>query len=343
MRPKYFLLLFVFIGSLQAQTSVNPDISVIGELGMSHFDDETTLNASSVEIAIEGYVNPYARADVYLHKHMDGHPIELEEAVLSIERGLPFGLALRAGKFRPEFGGINKQHLHLFPHIILPVPVAQILGDHKWSSSGLEAKWLLPFPWYNNLSVAFLQDGISAEAHSHDEEEEEEAEEETGKAFSSRYSMFFDLGDVSHLEIGLSYYQLVDEGDENISAVDFKYKWCPNKYRSLVWQNELLRKSPSIHTEEGEVEEHHEIITAYSMLNYKFNKVWNVGAIVDYSSDMEEAMYHSEGLFLGFSPVEETTVFRVFLKQAHHGDHNPGLLVQAQLLWSLGPHKAHKF
>jgi hypothetical protein len=31
------------------------------------------------------------------------------------------------------------------------------------------------------------------------------------------------------------------------------------------------------------------------------------------------------------------------MKQAQHGDHKPGLLVQAQLLWSLGPHKAHKF
>ncbi|MBC8375104.1 MAG: hypothetical protein H8E26_03595 [FCB group bacterium] len=343
MRFIFFLLLFVFMGSLLAQTTVNPDISVIGELDLTHLDEETTLSASSIEIAIEGYVNPYARAEVYLHKHLDGHPIELEEAVLSIERGLPLGFALRAGKFRPEFGGMNKQHLHLFPYIILPEPVAQVLGDHKWSSAGLEAKWLLPLPWYNNLSFAYLQEGISTEGHAHDEEQEVETHAETGKAFSARYSSFFDLGEVSHLEVGLSTYQLLDDSDANMAALDFKYKWRPNKYRSITWQNELLRLGPVTHVEEGGAEELHEVIAAYSMLNYQFNKVWNVGAIVDYSSDIEESVYKSSGLFVGFSPVEETTVLRIFVKQAQHGDHNPGFLLQAQLLWSLGPHKAHQF
>ena len=58
---------------------------------------------------------------------------------------------------------------------------------------------------------------------------------------------------------------------------------------------------------------------------------------------IEESVYKSSGLFVGFSPVEETTVLRIFVKQAQHGDHNPGFLLQAQLLWSLGPHKAHQF
>jgi hypothetical protein len=145
------------------------------------------------------------------------------------------------------------------------------------------------------------------------------------------------------MEVGISYYQLLDDNDVNMAALDLKYKWRPSKYQSITWQNEFLRKGPMTHVEDGETEEHHEVIVAYSMLNYQFNKVWNVGAIVDYSNDIEEAAYRSGGLFLGFSPAEESTVLRIFMKQAQHGDHKPGLLVQAQLLWSLGPHKAHKF
>lgn len=345
MRSTYLLLPLIILGSLVAQTTTNPDISVIGELGLTQFDDETTLNASSVEIAIQGYVNPYARADVYLHKHLDEHPIELEEAVLSIERGIPLGLALRAGKFRPEFGAINKQHAHQFPQIILPVPVAHLLGDHKWSSAGLELNWLLPLPWYNNLSFGYLQDGISTEDHAHEEEhdEEEEEHETVGKAFSTRYSSFIDLGDVTHMEFGISYYQLLEDSDINMVALDLKYKWRPNKFQSLTWQNELLRSGPTVHIEDGETEEHHEVVAAYSMLNYQFNKVWNAGFILDYSSDIEEEVYQSGGLFIGFSPVEESTMLRIFAKQAKHGDHNEGFLLQAQLLWSLGPHKTHKF
>jgi len=344
MRSRYIFLMIFLMGSIQAQTTVNPDISVIGELGLTLEDNTSTMNASSVELAIQGYVNPYARVDVYLHKHMDEAPIELEEAVLSIERGLPLGMALRAGKFRPDFGKINRQHLHIFPQIVLPEPVAEILGEEKWSAAGLEAKWLLPLPWYSNLSLAYLQEGISNAEHHHDAEvtDAEEAEN-VGEAFSARYSMFFDLGIVSHLEIGGSYYQVLEETEINVMALDLKYKWRPDKYRSLAWQNEVFRRNQYDHLDEGVTEHHPEVIAAYSQLNYQFRKVWNAGAIIDYSSHLEEAAYHSEGLFVGFSPAEETTVLRVFLKQEHHGDEESTSLVQAQLLWSLGPHKAHQF
>ena len=342
MRPTYMFFIFILIGSLHAQTTVNPDISVIGELGLTLENNTSTLNASSVELAFQGYVNPYARVDVFLHKHMDDHPIGLEEAVLSIERGLPLGLALRSGKFRPDFGKINQQHLHIFPQIILPEPVAEILGEEKWSAAGLEAKWLLPLPWYSNLSMAYLQDGISNAAHHHDEADIE-VEESVGEAFSTRYSMFFELGVSSHLEIGGSYYQVLDDPDRNITVLDLKYKWRPDKYRSLSWQNELFRRNPHDQIENGVTEQHPEVIAAYSQLNYQFNKVWNAGVIADYSSHLEEAVYHSEGLFFGYSPAEETTVLRVFLRWENHGEEPVTSLVQAQLLWSLGPHKAHQF
>lgn len=340
-----YILLFIAMGVLRAQTTVNPDISVIGELGLSVVNNTSTLNASSVEIAFQGYVNPYARVDVYLHKHIDEEPVELEEAVLSIERGLPLGLALRAGKFRPDFGKINRQHAHIFPHIIMPEPVAAILGEESWAAAGLEAKWLLPLPWYSNLSLAFLQSGISPEEHHHEHDAEEDAEEmeSAGKSISTRYSMFFDLGSASHLEVGGSYYQVLVDADNNVASLDLKYKWRPDKYRSLVWQNEMFRKNPQTHIEDGTTEHHPEFITAYSQLNYQFRKVWNAGMIMDYANHLEEAAYQSIGVFAGYSPAEETTVVRVFLKQEKHGDESPSSLIQAQLLWSLGPHKAHQF
>lgn len=339
MRIHYILILFVFFGVLNAQTTVNPDISVIGQLEGSYADEAVSLQGASVELAFQGYVNPYARADVFLHKHMDGEPIEVEEAVLSIERGLPFGLALRTGKLRPDFGKINKQHLHTFPQILLPVPVAQILGEEKWGASGIETSWLVPLPWYSNLSIAYLQEGISAHHH-HDEDQ---GEETPGAAVSSRFSMFFDLGDVSHLETGVSAYQLIDAPHVKIVNFDLKYKWRPDKYRSLVLQTELFHRNAYSHADNGILEDHPQVFAAYSLLNYQFDKVWNAGAIVDYSSNLEEAVYQSAGIFIGYSPAEETTVFRLFLKAVQHGDEETSMLVQTQLLWSLGPHKAHQF
>ena len=75
------------------QTTANPQFSVIGDLVIDHLNKNTSLLSSGIEMAIQGYVNPFARADIYLHKHNDTSPIELEEAVMTIEKGLPFGLA----------------------------------------------------------------------------------------------------------------------------------------------------------------------------------------------------------------------------------------------------------
>ncbi|MCF7824292.1 MAG: hypothetical protein K9N35_08990 [Candidatus Marinimicrobia bacterium] len=339
MRIINIFIFAILVGSLNAQTSVNPDISVIGQLLGSYAADEIELHGSSVELAFQGYVNPFARVDVYLHKHMDSEPIGVEEAVLSIERGLPLGLALRTGKLRPDFGKINSLHMHMFPQILLPEPVAQMLGEEKWGSSGIETRWLMPLLWYSNLSLAYLQEGISTHHHVAVEEEESSP----GPAISGRYSIFFDLGNFSHIETGISTYQLVDDADQKVSGFDLKYKWRPDKYRSLIWESELFYKTAFSELDEGVLEKHSEVLAGYTLVTYQFKKVWNAGTIFDYSSDLEDLKYTSSGIFMGFSPAEESTVFRLFIKGIQHGTEKPQFLIQTQLLWSLGPHKAHKF
>ena len=336
------LALFISLHVLNAQTSVNPDISVVGQLAGNYAGEALDLNGASVELVFQGYVNPFARADVFLHKHMDGESMEVEEAVLSIERGLPFGLALRAGKLRPDFGKINRQHLHTFPQIALPIPVVQLLGEEKWGASGLETSWLLPFPWYNNLSIAYLQNGISEHHHRATDGEEPEAES-PGAAISARYSTFFDLSSITHLEMGLSSYQLLDGPDVKILILDVKYKWRPDKYRSLFLQTELFHRSANSHLDDGLLEQHPQINAGYMLVNYQLKKVWNAGVIADFSSNLDDAEYQSVGLFLGYSPAEETTILRLLIKQEQHGEEDSQLLIQTQLLWSLGPHKAHQF
>jgi len=335
-----FLMTPLLVVSLVGQTSVNPDISVIGTLAASHTDHTSTFNASDLEFAISGYVNPFARADIYIHKALDDHPFELEEAVLSIERGLPLGTALRLGKFRPDFGAINRQHKHLFPHIDMPEPVSHLLGDHQWSSGGLESSWLLPLNWYNKISVSLMEQGITPDAHTHDEEAEEH--DDSGSALALRYVTFLELGTTMQLQLGLSQYQSVEHAGENLQVVDVKYKWRPDKYRSLTWQTEVFRKQAEEGSEDHE--DHEPAVTAgYSLLDYQFSQKWNAGLILDYSSHIDAEGYRSAGAFMGFSPVEETTVLRLLLKQSRHGEEEAHTLIEAQITWSLGPHKVHQF
>ena len=339
---KLVFALFLF-SIIYSQTTVNPDISVIGDLIGTTDGKTTDFSSSGIELAMQGYVNPFAKAFIYLHKHNDESPIELEEAYLSVERGLPLNLGARFGKMRPDFSKINPEHMHTYYYILPSTAVQNILGEEMWSAFGLEVNSLLPLPWYSNLSVGVFQSSISLEHHHHDEEEEhqeeheddhEEDTEEVSKAFSGRLSHFFDLNSVTHLELGTSYYLELEKTDNYIFGGDFKFKWRPDTYRSLTIQGDYFNK----HRHDDEI-----INAGYIWTNYQFNRVWNVGLIYDFTDDLDEETYNSIGAFVGFSPAEESSVFRFRVNQEHHGDEDPNLTFVAQIIWSLGPHKPHQF
>ena len=338
------------------QTTANPQFSVIGDLVIDHLHKNTSLLSSGIEMAIQGYVNPFARADIYLHKHNDSSPIELEEAVMTIEKGLPFGLGIRAGKFRPDLGKINQIHAHLFPYIEAPSGMTKILGEEFWSATGVETNVFLPLPWYSNFSLSYFDSGIGSHDHSNHDKDEDHDEDKDGhdhddkdygndkktNAFTVRWSHFFELNDVNHLELGLSGYSGQDEG---ILGADLKYKWRPNKYRSLIIQAEVLQHSLEDVYKEKAVHPDEKLTAAYAMVNFQFNKAYNFGAMVDYwSLELADDEGTNPSIFFGYSPVEESAVLRLKIGQledeAHHKKH---LKTTVQIIWSLGPHKPHRY
>lgn len=330
--------IIIFFSTIFAQTTVNPDISVIGDLIVETDGEQSNFNSSGIELAIQGYVNPFARADVYLHKHNDESPIHLEEAFLSIERGLPLNLGMRIGKMRPDFSKINNEHMHTYYYILTSETVQSILGEEMWSSIGIEGNMLLPFPWYSNISIGVFQSGISQHHHDHEEiaemEHDHDDEGNAEKVISARLSHFVDISHITHLEFGTSFYHELEQSEESIIGADFKFKWRPDTYRSFVVQSDYFHKL--VHDDEI-------IKTGYAWLNYQFKRIWNTGFIFDYSNDIEEESYKSIGVFVGFSPVEESSVFRLRVHQAYHGNEDPNLTFVAQVIWSLGPHKPHQF
>ena len=347
----------IFSGILISQTTANPQFSIVGDLVMDQLQKDPNLSSSGIEIAVQGYVNPFARADVYLHKHNDDSPIELEEAVITVERGLPFGLGLRAGKFRPDLGKINKDHAHLFPFIEAPKGISMVLGEEFYAATGLEVNWLTPLPWYSNLSVGYFNSDISGHDHGedvsdhidHDHDDvhfdgEQDNEEKQATAFSARWSHFIDLNEVNHFEFGTSYYT---DYEKSFGGADFKYKWRPNKYRSLTIQGEMIQFELGDKHEEKTVHPKEVLTAGYLLVNFQFNKAWNVGVMGDFwDFDLADIYSMDPSIFIGFSPAEESAVFRIRIGQVandHEGHDEKHLKTTAQLIWSLGPHKPHRY
>jgi hypothetical protein len=376
---------FVLAAGAAAQ-NINPDISVVGDVRTWVTDDpsdpkqgELQLDLASGELAIQGYLNPFARADVFVHFH-EGE-FELEELYATILRGLPLGTVLRAGKYRVDFGKLNLVHPHAYSFLDTPLVHQQFLGEEGLTDVGVNLNWQVPIGDAGLTVSGNLLKGDFAEPHAHEHEHAEtaaadaaslralhestaeEAEIETALGTSERLGLFVPTGEWAGIEVGVSALQgtLDDLTGRKVDLLgaDFKYRWAPDTYRSLTVQAEWIRSERDVIHHDHETEaasaphegEEHEIeriesTGSFAFLDWRFRQRWNLGAIYERTDLAEEEGVAVEraGVFAGFQVMEETTMVRLLLRRSD-GDEFAGPVNEAilQLLFSLGPHKAHWF
>jgi len=362
-----FLQSLVLICSLQivlshavtAQTTINPDISIIPRF-LIHSDDGSTDEASGgkfgtpdlsfeeLEIALQAYLNPFAKGDIILTipgPDLENAALGIEEAYVTVLRGLPYDVNLRLGKYRAEFGKLNMMHPHAWPFVTAPLVQERFLGE-ALNDLGISASVLLPTgDVYTRLTVDLLRGTAIGETTG--------LADTTGRspfyANSARLSSFFPLGEYSDVEVGLSGYTGIHDPYNRdrfwYGNLDFKYKYRPSEYTSLVVQGEYLFNTRTVHLLQ---EEHVSTSGFYLFSDYQFLKVYSIGARVDWAQSPYSRDDKANGfsVFAGYYPVEETLGLR--LQYAHTTTEVPGATravnsIDVQVLFSLGPHKAHPF
>ncbi len=356
-----------------SQTTVNPDISVIPRFLIITNDGEKLdqgkrefsqpdFQFQELEVAIQSYLNPFSRADVILT--VPGPDIEkatlgIEELYATVFRGLPLDLNLRFGKYRVNYGKLNMVHPHAWPFITEPLSQARFLGEEGLNDLGISASILLPTgDVYSSLTVDVLRGGSIASAAG--------LPDTNGAkpyyANSARLMGFFTLSDVSDLEVGVSTLTGIHDPYNRdrfwyING-DFKYKYRPSVYTALVLQGEYLYNTRSAAQNQAFVPflnaagipEARTINTSgmYIYADYQFFKLYSIGARFDWSETPYSADNKATGVsvFTGYYPVEETLGLR--LEYAHVKTETPAAstsvnTIALQVLFSLGPHKAHPF
>ena len=342
-----------------AQTSVNPDISVIPRF-LIHSDDgqklgegkrefsRPDLSFQELELALQAYLNPFAKADVVLTlpgPDIENSKLGIEEVYATVLRGLPLDMNLRIGKYRAEFGKLNMTHPHAWPFVTAPLMQKRFLGE-SLNDLGISASVLLPTEdVYTKLTVDLLRGTAIGGATG--------MVDTTGAkpyyANTARLSSFFTLSDYSDLEIGLSGYTGIHDPYHRdrfwYGNLDFKYKIRPSAYTSLVIQGEYLLNTRTVHLED---EKSISSSGFYLYADYQFFKTYSIGARVDWSESPYSADDKASGfaLFAGYYPVEETLGLRA--QYARTTTELPGFTqsvnsIDLQILFSLGPHKAHPF
>jgi hypothetical protein len=364
---------FTAFSRLTAQTSLNPDISIIPRFLFETNDGERLperrmfsrpdFSFQELELVASAYLNPFSKADVVLTlpgPDMEAGKLGLEELSATVFRGLPLDLNLRFGKYRVEFGKLNVVHPHAWPFVTQPLVHERFLGEEGLNDLGISLSTLLPTgDVYTRLSVDLLRGSAVGEATGL----EDTTGEKPAYAMAGRLMGFFTLTDESDMEIGVSAYTGIHDPYNRdrfwYGNLDFKYKYRPSLYTSLVVQGEYLLNTrtagldrdlaPFLDANGNLLPKSLTTSGMFVYVDYQFMKIFSIGSRFDWTQSPYSADDRAQAVavFAGYYPVEETLGLRLQYQNTRFEAPGADLLavnaIALQVLCSLGPHKAHPF
>jgi hypothetical protein len=360
------LLTAVTAACAMSQTSINPDISVIprfridtndgGQLPEQRVWSRPDLSFEELELAIQSYLNPYAKADVVLTipgPDVENAKLGIEEVYATILRGLPLDLNLRFGKYRAGFGKLNATHPHAWPFITQPLSQERFLGEAGLNDLGISASILLPT---GDVYTSLTADLLRGQAIGSTTGMPDSTGGSLPYAALARLQSFFTLTDNSDMELGLSGYTGIHDPYRHerfwYLNVDVKYKYRPSSYTALVLQGEYLYNTRKVYQDYdgNDAPEERSLHTGglYVYADLQFLKIFSVGVRYDWSQTpySSDDRAHALALFAGYYPVEETLGVRLQYQRTTAETPGTSSVVNQlalQVLFSLGPHKAHPF
>jgi hypothetical protein len=246
-------------------------------------------------------------------------------------------VALKAGKYRLPFGKINPLHPHPYPFIETPRVLTELLpGEEAFNDTAVEASYILPT---SDVITSILSiDMLKGEPF-----KTEEAADGRRLGWLAHLGNSFTWGEQNVLEFGFSATQgTSDPGYDTKTKVwgmDIKSKIHPSLTSVLTLSAEWMQRD----------DERHELSDAkrsgfLAVADYKFHERWNTGLLYDqYESAETGGNDKSIKAFGGFSVLEETTTLRLSVEHFIPYEGDDIHTVMLQLLFSMGPHKAHQF
>jgi hypothetical protein len=336
----FFIAVFAVSPQLFAEATNLPAISVIGDLTAQTSSDKTYADRNRVtlreiELALQGYLYPQMRADIFLamHRHDGAFEPEVCEASVSVLHLFFDGLGLQAGKIHVDFGKLNKIHQHERPFVDQPLALSNFFGpDDGLVGEGAVLNYLFPLPFFLRLDGGVFW--VPVEAHA--DEEEPAGFGMAGEVHTARIWSSFSLGEKAELEVGTSGAQgngphYLEHKDEVVVAgCDLTLKTWISTYQRLIFQNEFFYLSRQIPS--GTLDR----FGAYSYVGFQFNKYWDAGLRYDWSENaLPDQVTSSLISTIGAYRLTETTRFRLqYGFDPHASSHSAAM----QLVFGIGPH-----
>ncbi|MHB2150706.1 hypothetical protein ACX8XP_16760 [Calditrichota bacterium LG25] len=340
--------------SLQA---LNPEISVTGDAylqGVLNEDGFTESHRSGayfrvIGLHIQSNLDPFSLTKIALEVTPEG--IELGEAYVTWPNALK-NISLTAGKFRQQFGVLNRWHAHGLDQFEFPLALTTILGEEGLNQIGFSAEWLMP-AWWAHASALTMQITNGQNDHLF-----------AGSLFSfpavlTHLKNYYDVNPAAYLEIGITGMvgennlrgfqdgQRIDEKQRltRLAGLDVTLLWEPlNKahYHSFLWRSELYYADKQL-----SLNQNISALGGYSYAEFRFNEWLHAGLRLDYTQPFT---IDNDGKYI-YQVVPYITWWQshwVRLRlQYNYSDGNVPLqtrhLIRLQLTWAAGPHKHERY
>src|SRR5205809_578215 len=126
-----------FIGRERNQSQLNPEISVTGDVrayAQTPGVQRDNFDPREFEVGFQSALDPYSNTKIF---------VSLENGEVSIEEGyaywtgLPGHIRFDIGKFRQQFGELNRWHLHAVPETEYPLALRTYFGADGLAGTGL--------------------------------------------------------------------------------------------------------------------------------------------------------------------------------------------------------------
>jgi len=359
--------------SLQAE---NPEISVTGDFVYSlRSMDGNRNNADatfrSLGLHYETYLDPYT-------KFKGAVPVLENDSMLGeayITRyGVTDSLNITLGKFRQQFGVINRWHKHGLDFVDFPMSMRRIFGDGGLNQNGISFDWNLGSSGRENQELTLqLTEATNARLFS--------GNTKGAPSLLAHFKSFRDIDADRYREVGFTAMAGVNDEWKFSNAgvvlqkdmsrpvyllgLDYTYLWEPAdnmRYRNFLWRSEFYGMRKEIFRPDGAGKDSINCWGAYTNLQWKLNRELESGVLLDYYHPDSKDYASIAGLSLAplaynqndpeewqiapYITWHQSPWVRYRLEFNYRSGNNIGpdeRKVLFQCIWAAGPHKHDRY
>jgi hypothetical protein len=318
-----------FVGRERNQAQLNPEISATGDVrayGTTTGVQRNNFDPHEFEIGFQSALDPYSHTKIFVAL-ADGE-VEVEEGY-AYWIGLPGRLRFDVGKFRQQFGELNRWHLHAVPETEYPLVLTTYLGGDGLAGTGLSLYRAFGGLGTHEVTAQITRSGSDAELFG-----------DGGRpTYLAHLLNFWQLGRSTYMQLGGSALYGTNPDSAlrtRVGGIDFRLTWRPPAralYREWTLRGELLafqKQTAGV----GPTR-----LGGYVSSTYKLGQRWIAGARYDYVESPETGEVTRQ-------VIPSLTLWQsewVFLRAQYRWEKVASATATHQLalqaVWAIGPHK----